>query len=64
MNENVGKCGKGNNYGVAGTLREPSHISPIVSAASVGDHESGLIKFNGTEKGAMNYTQLSSLKRV
>jgi hypothetical protein len=46
-NENVGKSEsqKGNNYG---TLREPSRISPIVSAGSAGDHESGLIKFNGT----------------
>jgi hypothetical protein len=42
MSENVGNHEKGNDYEVDHeTLHEPSRISPIVSAVSVGDPEVG-----------------------
>lgn len=42
MSENVVKHGKGNDYEVGDeTLHEPSRVSPIVSAVSVGDPEVG-----------------------
>lgn len=41
MSENAANHEKGNDYEVDEALHEPSRISPIVSAASVGDPEVG-----------------------